>query len=165
VEEIRAAVPGLAVTMDVIVGFPGETAEEFAESLAFAKLHVFPYSVREGTEAERLPDPVPHGEKRARMRRMLALAAELERRFARENLGETLEVLLEERRGGTWMGTTDNYLRVMLEADGTAGAPADLTNTLTPVAITGVTEGGVRGRLAVAPVRPAPSSTGRGRLS
>jgi threonylcarbamoyladenosine tRNA methylthiotransferase MtaB len=154
VEEIRAAVPGIAVTTDVIVGFPGETAEEFAESLAFvermafAKPHVFPYSVREGTEAERLPGHVPHEEKRARMGRMLALAAELERRFARESLGETLEVLWEERRGATWTGTTDNYLRVTLEANGAAGAPAELANTLTPVEITGLAEGGgVRGRL------------------
>lgn len=151
VAKIRAAVPGMAVTTDVIVGFPGETTEEFEESLAFverlafAKTHVFPYSLREGTEAEGLPDPVPHEEKRARMARMLELAGELERRFAEGNHGETLEVLWEERRGGTWLGTSDNYLRVMLPAGEHTG---NLTNTLTPVKITGMAEGGVTGLLS-----------------
>jgi len=169
VERLRAAVPGIAVTTDVIVGFPGETDEEFEESLAFvremafARPHVFPYSVREGTEAADLPDPVPHEVRRERMARMLELAAELERSFRRRNVGERLEVLWEQRRDGAWLGTTDNYLRVRLDAEppeGGGGSSAwDLTGRRSRVEITGLREHGVVGRLTE-PVPAAPRVPG-----
>lgn len=151
---LRAAVPGIAITTDVIVGFPGETDEEFEESLAFvrkmafARPHIFPYSVREGTEAEGMPGRVPHPVQRERMGRMLALAVELERSFRRENVGERLEVLWEERRDGGWLGTSDNYLRVRL-ADEDSGeretGERDLVGRRTEVEITGLGEGWVLG--------------------
>ncbi len=117
VTALRRRVPGLAVTTDVIAGFPGESAAEFDESLdfvdsiGFSRIHAFPYSRRAGTEADTLPDQVPPEVKRERMRRLLAVAAAAERAFRRANLGAEAEVLWERRRGDTWQGTTDNYIR------------------------------------------------------
>ena len=146
--ELRRAIPGLALTTDVIVGFPGETAAEFEESLAFvdrmafARPHVFTYSPRPGTHAAALPGQVPPEEKKARMRRMRALAAESERRFWRRHLGQTLEVVWEERRNGRWSGLTDNYIRVFAEDD------RELAGTVRPATLTSVAEGGVLASLA-----------------
>lgn len=160
VERIRSAVPGMGVTTDVIVGFPGETEEELAESLAFtremafSKVHAFPYSVREGTEAAELPDHVPPPVRKERMARMLELAAELEASFARSQVGERLEVLWEERREDRWLGTADNYLRVELPAE-EVPVGVDLSNRLTGVEIDGPAgDGGAavaRGRLLTLP--------------
>ncbi len=121
---VRAAVPGVAITTDVIVGFPGETEEEFEESLsfvdscAFARIHAFPFSPRAGTEAAGLADPVHAATVRERMGRMLSLAREADAAFRRSRLGEAAEVLWESRRGDSWHGTTDHYVRVTLPADG-----------------------------------------------
>jgi len=164
VARLRAAVPGIAITTDVIVGFPGETDDEFEESLAFvremafAKPHIFPYSVREGTEAAELPDHVRHEVQKERMGRMLELAAELERDFQRSHVGQRLEVLWEERRDGVWLGTSDNYIRVRMEDRD--GADASLQSRRTEVEITGLAEGGVTGRSPAA--APAVEQTDRG---
>ena len=102
VENLRQQVPGLAITTDVMVGFPGETEERFEESfsfirrMAFSNLHVFKYSSRPGTAAEKLPGQVPFAVKEERSRRLLRLAEELRRSFAQRFLGKELEVLLEE---------------------------------------------------------------------
>ena len=147
VEEIRREVPGIAVTTDVIVGFPGETGEEFEESLAFvrerrfAKIHAFPYSERPGTPAADLPDPVPYDTKRTRMDRMLSLAEETEREFWASRLGEESEVLWEESRNGRWWGTTDHYVRVWSQS------PGDLAGRLGPARLTGITAEGVRAEM------------------
>jgi len=144
---IRAAVPGVAVTTDVIVGFPGETEEEAAESLAtvaaagFAKVHVFPYSPRPGTEAERLPGPVDPGEKKERMERMLAAAARAERGFQRSHLGKRETVLWERPKDGMGQGLTDNYLRVI------CAAGAALRNRFSEVELMEIAEGGIAGRI------------------
>jgi threonylcarbamoyladenosine tRNA methylthiotransferase MtaB len=146
VERVRAAVPGVAVTTDVIVGFPGETEREFAESLAtveaagFAKLHVFPYSPRPGTEAERMSGQVPPQEKKERMERMLA-AARAERDFERAHLGTRQTVLWERPKDGMGQGLTDNYLRVFSEAG------AALWNRFSEVELIELAEGGVRGEV------------------
>jgi threonylcarbamoyladenosine tRNA methylthiotransferase MtaB len=152
VERIRAAVPGVAITTDVIVGFPGETDDEFAASLAFveevgfAKVHAFPYSQRRGTAAADLPDQVPHEVKRRRMADLLAAAEAAERRFRAEHVGSVAEVLWEERRDGFWLGTSDNYLRVVAARDGAArngaSATADLVSSLTAARLTGLVDGG-----------------------
>lgn len=145
--EVRDAVPGMAVTTDVIVGFPGETDAEFEESLAFtermafAKVHAFPYSSRPGTFAADLPDHVEHSVKRERMARMLAVTEAAEKDFRRAQLGQTAEVLWEGARDGVWQGTTDNYLRVYAE-----GAD-DLRNRLLPVRLEEMVKGGVKGRV------------------
>lgn len=152
VERVRRAIPGVAVTTDVIAGFPGETEGDFEDSLAFvedmgfAKVHAFPYSVREGTEAAELPDQVPYEVKRQRMGRLLELSDALEHRFRESQVGETLEVLWEERvRDGLWRGTSDNYLRV------TTPAESNLTNTLGRVVVTGLDDDGVSSELLAVP--------------
>ncbi len=148
VERARAAVPDLTVTTDIIVGFPGETDEEFWESyrlaavLAFARIHVFPYSPRPGTPAARMPDQVPEFVKRARVRSMLALAGESALAFQTSFLGRTVDVLWERSGGrGGWTGLTDNYLRVLAESD------EDLTNVIRPARLLGWTERGLQGVL------------------
>jgi len=135
VEEIRQAVPGIAITTDVIVGFPGETDEEieasraFVERIGFSRTHVFPYSVRPGTEAAGLPGHVPVPVIKERTAAMLETAARAERRFQRDQVGATVPVLWEEVRDGRLLGTSDNYLRVGAPcATGGAGA---LTGALT----------------------------------
>ena len=158
-DRLRAAIPGLALTTDVIVGFPGETDEEFADSQAFvermgfAKPHVFTYSERRGTPAAELPDPIPHGVKKERVRAMIEVAERGEEAFRRQHLGQRLEVLWEERRGGRWSGLTDNYLRVWRPA---ADDPRDLAGELERVRLDRLVDGGLetdghapRHRLAV----------------
>lgn len=146
-DSVRAAVPGVAVTTDVIVGFPGETDGEFAESLAtveaaaFAKIHVFPYSARPGTTAEGMPDHVEPGEKKARMARMLAVADRAEREFKRAHLGTRQTVLWERPKDGMGQGLTDNYLRVLCEEG------AALRNRFSEVELTAINEEGVVGRI------------------
>ncbi|MCX8068564.1 MAG: tRNA (N(6)-L-threonylcarbamoyladenosine(37)-C(2))-methylthiotransferase MtaB [Anaerolineae bacterium] len=132
VETARAAIPDLAVTTDIIVGFPGETEEEFAESLAFvervefARLHVFPFSPRPGTPAARMSGQVPDPVLRERAARMRDLGEVLAARFRRQFLGREMEVLWERRRrDGLWHGLTDNYLQVV------TACPADLHNRIT----------------------------------
>jgi threonylcarbamoyladenosine tRNA methylthiotransferase MtaB len=118
VETIRDAVPGVAVTTDVIVGFPGESEREFEQSLAFcrrigfARLHAFPFSPRPGTAAAGMPNQVPHVAKRERMAALLETARRDRRRFEHSQIGSLAEALWEDRRHGCWRGTTDNYLRV-----------------------------------------------------
>lgn len=147
VARLREAVPGLAVTTDVIVGFPGESEREFEESLAFveqtafAKVHAFPFSARPGTPAAGMPEPVPHGVKRERMERLLALGGALERRFAERQVGTELSVLFEERRDGAWWGTSDNYARVGVDSGD------ELGNTLRRVRVAALTPAGLRGEI------------------
>lgn len=143
---VRAAVPGVAITTDVIVGFPGETADEFAESLGtvqaagFAKVHVFPYSPRPGTEAAGMPGAVSSEARGDRMRRMLDAAARAEQDFKRAHLGTRQTVLWEKPRNGMGHGLTDNYLRVL------SPAGAQLWNRFSEVELIEIEEGGVRGR-------------------
>ncbi|MFL6262619.1 MAG: tRNA (N(6)-L-threonylcarbamoyladenosine(37)-C(2))-methylthiotransferase MtaB [Thermoanaerobaculia bacterium] len=144
---VRAAVPGVAITTDVIVGFPGETAEEFAASLAtveaagFAKIHVFPYSPRPGTTAERMPDHVPPEEKKKRMERMLAAADHAERAFRIAHLGTRQTVLWERPKNGLGHGLTDNYLRVLCPQG------AGLWNRFSEVEVVGLAKEGVVGQI------------------
>jgi threonylcarbamoyladenosine tRNA methylthiotransferase MtaB len=133
VELIRKAVPGAAVTTDVIVGFPGETEAEFRESydfarqMDFARIHVFTYSPRPGTKAADTPRQVDDKIKRERSRRMLALGRACVRSFRKGFLGKTMLVLWEKETGGVWSGLTDNYIRAYTKSD------QDLTNRLMPV--------------------------------
>ena len=120
--KLRSAIPGLALTTDVIVGFPGETDQEFAESLAFvermafARPHIFTYSQREGTHADTLPDQVPHAVKKERVQAMLEVAGASDRAFRQGQLGQTLDVVWEDTRDGQWRGLSDNYIRVQADA-------------------------------------------------
>lgn len=156
VDEVRTAVPGVAVTTDVIVGFPGETAGEFetsrrfVEAVGFARTHVFSYSPRAGTAAASLPERVPPGTVKARAAAMIETAAAGERSFREAHLGRTVRVLWEGRKGRRrpgrygWHGLTDNYLRV--EAD--APAEARLENVVTDARVVALAGDGVRGELS-----------------
>jgi threonylcarbamoyladenosine tRNA methylthiotransferase MtaB len=143
--QARAAIPGVAVTTDVIAGFPGETEAELEESLAFvdaarfAKVHVFPFSPRPGTEAATLPGQVPPEAKRARMARLLAAAERAERAFWQAQVGRQATVLWERPHNGLTQGLTDDYVRVLAHTD------RDLWNTFTQADLTSVEAGGVAG--------------------
>ena len=99
--------PGCAVTTDMIVGFPGETEEEFSESLAFirrcgfAAMHVFPYSRRPGTPADKMPGQLGNAVKEARSAAAIAVAAEMNRSFREAMIGSVQEVLFEEEATGS----------------------------------------------------------------
>lgn len=130
---IRSMVPGVAITTDIIVGFPGETEAEFGESfelcrqMQFARIHVFSYSPRQGTQAALMLERVGDKVKRERSQRMLDLAKESAQNFKRRFLGQTMSVLWEKQTGGIWSGLTDNYIRVYTKSS------QDLTNRLLPV--------------------------------
>jgi threonylcarbamoyladenosine tRNA methylthiotransferase MtaB len=124
---LKEALPGLAVTSDVIVGFPGETEEEFMETYQFIKdhqfseLHVFPYSKRTGTPAARMEDQVDEEVKNERVHRLISLSDQLAKEYASNFEGEVLEVIPEERYkedpdSGLFVGFTDNYLKVVFPA-------------------------------------------------
>jgi threonylcarbamoyladenosine tRNA methylthiotransferase MtaB len=124
---LKEALPGLAVTSDVIVGFPGETEEEFMETYQFIKdhqfseLHVFPYSKRTGTPAARMEDQVDEEVKNERVHRLISLSDQLAKEYASKFEGEVLEVIPEERYkedpdSGLFVGFTDNYLKVVFPA-------------------------------------------------
>ena len=134
----RQAAPDLAITTDMIAGFPGETEAEFEESLAFVERmnfaggHVFTYSARPGTAAARLPGQVPAALRKARNARLRAVFAEAERRYQSAFIGRVLPVLWESAvalgpQGWQMSGLTGNYLRV------NALAPRGLWNQITPV--------------------------------
>lgn len=118
VERAKAEVPGLGLSTDIIVGFPGETAEQFAgtlrvtERVGFSKLHVFRFSPRPGTPAAGMAAQLPESEKKARARELITLGNELRRRFHEEHVGRTLEVLVETAGDGLAEGTSDNYIKV-----------------------------------------------------
>lgn len=142
----RRSIPDVRITTDVIVGFPGETEEEFAISeafihdVAFDGLHVFRYSVRPGTPAARMKGQVDKATKKERSQRLLQHATECEDRFARRALGRALPVLWEQVTGASDegffnTGYTHNYLRVK------AVHPRPLTNHITPAQITSVEAG------------------------
>ena len=115
--------PGCAVTTDLIVGFPGESEAAFEESLAFirkcalTKVHIFPYSRREGTPADKMPDQVPKAVKEARAARAAAVAAELEDAFHSALIGTVQEVLFEQPEDGLYAGHAPNYAKVDVRSD------------------------------------------------
>ncbi|MFH0769677.1 MAG: tRNA (N(6)-L-threonylcarbamoyladenosine(37)-C(2))-methylthiotransferase MtaB [Chloroflexota bacterium] len=143
---IRSLVPGVAITTDIIVGFPGETEEEFEESyelcrqIGFTRIHVFSYSRRSGTEASQLPYQISPPVKKERSQKMLALARESAQSFRQQFLEKTMPVLWEGQSGnGIWSGLTDNYLRVYTRSN------EDLTNKLLPMKLGEVRGDGVWG--------------------
>jgi threonylcarbamoyladenosine tRNA methylthiotransferase MtaB len=147
----RDCIPDLALTTDVLVGFPGETdaafeeSYRFVEALGFARLHVFPFSPRPGTAAERMPDQVPADEKMARSRALRRLGAEQQRAFNQRYLGRTLPVLWEMSNDGSlWRGYTDNYLVV------TTTSKVPLANHITPTRLVEPLGQGLRGEVVFA---------------
>ncbi len=133
---IRETIPGAAITTDIIVGFPGESDEEFEESYrfcqqaGFANIHVFPFSPRPGTEADKMPNQVKDQVKRERARRMLKLAEYCRYSFCHQLLGQTMPVLWERETNlaaDIYSGLTDNYIKVFAHSE------KILTNTIVPV--------------------------------
>ncbi len=141
VETARAAVPNLTITTDLIVGFPGESDAEWAQTLAFVEaigfgdLHIFSYSPRPGTAAAEMPNQVPAEVKRARGRELHVLARQLKRTWLARQLGSVQSVLIEGSPSGpgnreNQFGYTPGYLSVRVATGG-----AELNNRIIPVRI------------------------------
>lgn len=153
VKNIREFFPDGALTTDVIVGFPGETEEDFEEScrfieeIRFAKVHIFPYSRRSGTDADLMPDQVPNKVKTERCARMEARANKIRQEFLSAQVGKTEEVLIEsEIHNGMMQGYTKNYTPVVIPA------VKSLLCTVQEVLITGVVDDSCVGRIKNPPV-------------
>jgi len=129
---IRSRLPDAAITTDMIAGFPGETDEEFEESydfcrrIGFARVHVFPYSPRHGTEAARMTAQVPDSVKTQRNRNLRALAKGSIQSYTLQFLGTKMTVLWEKCSDGIWSGYTDNYIKVYTRSN------ENLTNQIIP---------------------------------
>ncbi len=123
VNEIRSIRKDIALSTDVIVGFPGETEEDFKETLdfckeiGFSKIHVFPYSDRSGTVASRMENKVPGNIKKDRVHRLIELSDELEKKYFNKFVGKYVEVLIEEEKNGYYFGFTDNYIPLKLKGN------------------------------------------------
>ena len=146
IADVRAAVPGVAISTDIIVGFPGETEEDFAvgmdfvRRMGFARMHVFPYSARRGTPAARRTDQVPPAVRKERAARMQLLAEELAEAYHRTALGSVTEVLFETTENGVTDGLTETYIRVYTDARVTRGE-------LVPMRLTHLYRDGVWGEI------------------
>lgn len=123
VNNLRDAFDDCAITTDLIVGFPGESEEDFKESksfcedIGFAQMHIFPYSVREGTAAAKLPDHISGAEKKRRTHIMLELAEKMKKEFCEKYKNGVVSVLFEQEKDGEWSGMTSNYTEVRVVSD------------------------------------------------
>ena len=142
IELLRSNFENASITTDVIVGFPGETEEDFEDTIRFVektgffRIHVFPYSRRPGTVAAKLPDQVPIEEKKRRVKRLEEVAARLKREFLGTQVGKTVKVLFERVGDGIAKGHAENYVEVR------AKAPLNVKNTVRSVKILSVDESG-----------------------
>ena len=154
IESARALIPDVRITTDVIVGFPGETEEEFAESLRFIRemdfggLHVFRYSSRPGTPAARMRHQIPSRTMKARSAELHKLSQALERGFAQRLIGTRHSVLWEQVIGATpdgfvHTGYTDNYVRVRTIH------PRNLSNIITDTELAAYTDDGIHGKVEI----------------
>ena len=134
------------ITTDLIVGFPGETEEEFEQTLefvrkcAFSAMHIFPYSRRSGTPAAAMPDQVPNAVKEERAHRAGEVARQLHQTWLESWVGRTLPVLFEEEKDGLWRGHAPNYTEVFAAGEG-------LHNVIKNVEIVEVCQGSLKGRV------------------
>ncbi|MGM9589595.1 MAG: tRNA (N(6)-L-threonylcarbamoyladenosine(37)-C(2))-methylthiotransferase MtaB [Faecousia sp.] len=135
--------PGCAITTDMIVAFPGETEAEFAQSLdfirkcGFADMHIFPYSRRPGTPADKMPGQHNNATKEARSRAAIAVAEDMSRAYRENLIGSTLDVLFEEMDGSYCTGHAPNYVKVYLEGE-------NLHNQIRTVRVTEIYQDGVK---------------------
>lgn len=148
VDRLRECFPGCAITTDIMVGFPGETEDEFetsltfARSIAFAKAHVFAYSIREGTRAATMEEQLPNAVKESRSRRMIQETGKTAAAFLKEQVGQTVPVLFESRQNGLGLqGYTPNYSPVVVRTD------EPLAGEIRPVHITDSTDSFCLGEL------------------
>ena len=146
VEILKKHFPGCAITTDMIVAFPGETEEEFAESLAFiqkcgfADMHIFPYSRRPGTPADKMSGQHDNATKEARSRAAIAVAAKMREEYRKNLIGSVQEVLFEEPEGEYFTGHAPNYVKVYVQGE-------NLHNEIRQVKITGLYKDGVLGEI------------------
>lgn len=147
---LRRYFPNPGITTDLIVGFPGETEEEFRQTLeflracAFTAMHVFPYSRRTGTPAAGMPGQISNAEKADRAHRAGEAAAAMHRAWLAAQIGREAEVLLEEEKDGTWRGFTPEYAEVRVPGK-------DLHNRLCRVKLTAAGADCLYGELCVPP--------------
>ena len=143
---LRKVFPGCAVTTDMIVAFPGETEEEFNESLAFiekcafADMHIFPYSRRPGTPADKMPGQHQNDVKEARSAAAIKVAEKMNEAYRKALLGGVQEVLFEEEEKGYFAGHAPNYIKVYVKAE-------NLHNQVKNVTVTELFRDGVKGEL------------------
>ena len=136
---LRRYLPGCGLTTDLIVGFPGETREDFEESLRFVtecglgKVHVFPYSRRQGTRASSMPGQLSQAEKAARSQQAIRVCRALEQKDLEARVGQTYDVLFEQQEDGWFTGHIPEYCLVKARGEG-------LHNRVLPVKITGCEE-------------------------
>ena len=146
VELLNRHFPGCAVTTDMIVAFPGETEEEYRQSLdfiqkcAFADMHIFPYSRRPGTPADKMPGQHNNDTKESRSRGAIAVAEEMSLHYRQNLIGTTQAVLFEEKSGDWFTGHAPNYIKVYAEGE-------NLHNQVKNVCITAVYQDGVIGTI------------------
>ena len=147
---IKEMIPEVAITTDIMVGFPGESDEEFEQSYSFcqqagfANIHVFPFSPRPETAAAGMPEQLKDKVKKERNQRMLELSRSCRRRFCEQFLGQTMPVLWEKETSpgsGIYSGLTGNYIRVF------TGSEKSLSNEITPVKLVGFHNQGMRGEV------------------
>ena len=144
---LRAHFDNPGITTDLIVGFPGETEEEFSQTLdfikkcAFSQMHIFPYSRRQGTPAAAMPGQLSNAEKAQRAQRAAEVAGALRRSWLTGWIGKTVEVLFEEEKEGFWRGYTPQYVEV------TVSSEENLHNTLRRVRLTAAGEDKIFGTL------------------
>ena len=142
---LKETFPGCAVTTDMIVAFPGETEEEFSQSLSFirrcgfADMHIFPYSRRPGTPADKMPQQHSNAVKEQRSHAAIAVAEEMRLAYLQSLLGQTLPVLFEESENGYFTGHTPNYVKVYVPSD------ENLHNQIRFVTLTAVFRDGMQG--------------------
>lgn len=149
VHKLRHRIPDIAITTDIMVGFPGETDEDFqttldfAKEMAFSKIHVFQYSRRAGTAASRFPQQIPAGVKESRSRRLIEVGDTLAQSFHSSFAGKHAEVLVEQVVYGQAIGHADNYLKVSFSA----GDKLDLVGEIVRVQVVAANVEGVSGNL------------------
>ena len=138
--------PGCAVTTDMIVAFPGETQEEFEQSLAFiqkcgfADMHIFPYSRRPGTPADKMPGQHDNATKESRSKAAIAVAEQMSLRYRQQRIGTSQQVLFEEQEQGYFVGHAPNYMKIYANGE-------NLHNQIRSVRITALHKDGLLGEI------------------
>jgi threonylcarbamoyladenosine tRNA methylthiotransferase MtaB len=157
IRRIQEAMPGVAITTDVIVGFPGETEEmflngyRFMEQLQFAEMHVFPYSKRTGTPAARMDEQVEDEDKHRRVHELIDLSERMQLDYAKPFIGQVLDIIPERRHktdkdDGLMLGYSDNYIQVIFKGSD------QLVGQLCKVKLVEAGVNGCRGQLMSVPI-------------
>ena len=147
VKKLKETIPDLALSTDVMVGFPGETEEDFEETfkvieeVGFMRLHVFPYSVRENTVAEKLPMQIPEIIKKERAKKLRDLGLLTAQKYSQTFIGKVLDFIPESTDGNTFLGYTTNYLRVTISGENI------IIGEITPIKIIKITKTMIYGQI------------------